>query len=31
LSNLDGACCSCGGITKTFKKSSYNAITFRCN
>jgi hypothetical protein len=25
-----GACCSCGGATKKFVKSPYNAITYLC-
>ena len=29
-SSVEGACCSCGGVTKAFKKSTYNAITFKC-
>ena len=31
LVNVEGACCSCGGLTKAFRRSTYNAITFRCN
>ena len=28
--NYAGACCSCGGATKKFAKSPYNAITYLC-
>jgi hypothetical protein len=30
LTNYAGACCSCGGATKKFAKSPYNAITYLC-
>ena len=29
-SNLAGQCCSCGGVSKVFAKSPYNAITYLC-
>ena len=29
--SVEGACCSCGGMTKVFKKVPYNAITFKCD
>jgi hypothetical protein len=28
--NLAGTCCSCGGVSKKFVKSAYNAITYLC-
>jgi hypothetical protein len=30
LTSLAGSCCSCGGVTKTFVKSPYSAITYLC-
>ena len=28
--NVDGGCCSCGGVTKTFRKALWNNVTFLC-
>jgi hypothetical protein len=28
--SVEGACCSCLGVTKSFKKSKFNAITYLC-
>jgi hypothetical protein len=28
--SVEGGCCSCGGMTRAFKKVPYNAITFKC-
>jgi hypothetical protein len=28
--NIANACCSCGGVNKTFKKATFNATTFLC-
>ena len=30
LANVAGQCCSCGGLTKAFAKSSYSATTYLC-
>ena len=30
LSNMDGGCCSCGGIQKFFKKAAWSSVTFLC-
>jgi hypothetical protein len=28
--NVAGQCCTCGGVSKTFKKSTFNASTYLC-
>jgi hypothetical protein len=30
LTNVSGECCSCGGVTKTFVRSTFSSVTYLC-